>query len=218
MQPRLIIFDFDGTLADTTATILRTYHRTIDELHADNRNDAELRATIGFPLKEGFRHLYPEYSDVRLDECVVTYRRIFNEHKKELVPQLFPGVKETLDKLAKAGIALTIASSRSRESLIEFCEATGIAKYFSLILGANDVVRSKPDPAPVLQTLAELRCKADECIVVGDMPVDIAMGRGAGCHCVGVSYGNSSRSGLTAAGADIVIDTMAELPPYCGEI
>lgn len=90
MQPRLIIFDFDGTLADTTATILRTYHRTIDELHADNRNDAELRATIGFPLKEGFRHLYPEYSDVRLDECVVTYRRIFNEHKKELVPQLSP--------------------------------------------------------------------------------------------------------------------------------
>lgn len=218
MQPRLIIFDFDGTLADTTSTILSTYHATIAELHADNRNDAELRATIGFPLKEGFRHLYPEYNDAQLDLCVNTYRRIFNENKTRLVPRLFPGVRETLDKLAKAGIALTIASSRSRESLIEFCETTGIAKYFSLILGANDVVRSKPDPAPVLQTLAELGCKADECIVVGDMPVDIAMGQGAGCRCVGVSYGNSSRSGLTAAGADIVIDTMAELPPYCGEI
>ena len=143
MQPKLIIFDFDGTLADTTATILRTYHRTIDELHAEERTDAELRATIGFPLKEGFRHLYPGYTDAQLDECVVTYRRIFNEYKKELVPQLFPGVVETLDKLAMDGMVMTIASSRSRESLIEFCEATGIAKYFSLILGANDVVRRK---------------------------------------------------------------------------
>lgn len=211
MIPKLIIFDFDGTLADTTATILTTYQITIKELGAETRTDAECQATIGLPLKEGFRQLYPNFSVTELDNYVDTYRKIFNKNKHRLIPELYPGVKETLEEMAKLGIQMSIASSRSKESLIEFCSDNGILEYFSLILGADDVVRAKPNPEPVLLTLEKLQKDATQTIVVGDMPVDIEMGKGANCRTVGVSYGNSSRQALIKSGSSIIIDSFPEL-------
>ncbi len=211
MIPKLIIFDFDGTLADTTATILRTYHVAIEAMEAPKRTDAECKATIGLPLKEGFRQLYPNFTEAELNGCVDTYRRKFNSNKRDLVPSLYPGVKETLDKLAEMKIQMSIASSRSRASLVDFCEENDIAKHFSLILGADDVTHAKPNPEPVLITLGRLNQDADHTIVVGDMPVDIAMGNDAGCRTVGVTYGNSSRRDLVNSGADYIIDTFTEL-------
>ncbi len=210
-QPDLIIFDFDGTLADTTATILSTYKNTINELGIARRTDKECKATIGIPLRDGFRQLYPEFSEAELDRCVETYRRIFNANKADLVPKLYLGVKETLEELSRLDIQMSVASSRSRESLLEFCNDNGISKYFSLILGADDVAHAKPDPEPVLITLKRLGKDAVRTFVVGDMPVDIAMGSGAGCRTVGVTYGNSSRSALEAAGATFIIDSLPEL-------
>lgn len=218
MQTELLVFDFDGTLADTTATILATYRATIKELGAESRSDEECTATIGLPLKEGFRKLYPEYSEERLDLCMSTYRRIFNENKHLMKPRLYEGVKETLEEMHSRGIVMSVASSRSHASLVEFCEACGIAKLFSLILGADDVSKAKPNPEPVLKTLAELGKSAEHTVVVGDMPVDVAMGKGAYCKTVGVSYGNSSRDELIEAGADYVIDRFNELlniPDIC---
>lgn len=211
MTPKLIVFDFDGTLADTTTTILRTYRMAIESLGMPSRTDAECQATIGVPLKEGFRQLYPDFSDAELDQCVNTYRSIFNANKKDLAPSLYPEVKETLDKLAEMGIQMSIASSRSRESLVEFCEENDIEKHFSLILGANDVTNAKPNPEPVLTTLERLKQDSDQTLVVGDMPVDIAMGNGADCRTVGVTYGNSNRRDLINAGAYYIIDRFPEL-------
>lgn len=208
---RLIIFDFDGTLADTTGVILATYRATIKQLGLPPRSDDECRATIGLPLKEGFRALYTDYSEERLDLCVATYRNIFNEIKQTIKPRLFAGVKETLKKLKEHGFVMSVASSRSHASLVEYCETCGIDDMFSLILGADDVYRAKPDPEPVLFTLRKLGAKANDTVVVGDMPVDIAMGKGAGCTTVGVSYGNSSRNELMECGADYVVDKFADL-------
>lgn len=211
MNPKLIIFDFDGTLADTTATILATYAMAIKELGAESRTAAECQATIGLPLREGFRQLYPEFSDAQLDRCVAVYRKIFNENKQLLAPKLYPGVGETLNELANRGVQMSVASSRSRESLIEFCEKCGIIHQFDLILGADDVTLAKPHPEPVLLTLNRLARDAGDVLVVGDMPVDIAMGKGAGCRTVGVSYGNSAPSDLVNAGADYIIDSFPDL-------
>lgn len=211
MRPELIIFDFDGTLADTTATILSTYRMAIKEMGAGERTDEECRATIGLPLKEGFRQLYPDFPDARLDACVNTYHTIFIENKRRLVPQLYPGVKETLEALAKLGVRMSVASSRNRESLIEFCDENDITRYFSLILGADDVARAKPDPEPVEMTMRRLGRSAGATLVVGDMPVDVAMGSGAGCRTVGVTYGNSAPQDLSDAGASFIINTFPEL-------
>ncbi len=212
MNARLVIFDFDGTLADTRNIILSTYTSTIEKLGLPTRTTAQLQATIGIPLQEGFENLYPSLGPSVTENCCATYRDIFNKNKHNYIPELFPGVTETLETLAKRGTIMTIASSRSHDSLIECCKENGIDHYFSIILGADNVERAKPDPWPVTHTLSRLGIPASDAVVVGDMPFDIKMGMDAGCRTVGVSYGNSTVSNLIEAGANRVINSISLLP------
>ena len=128
-----------------------------------------------------------------------------------LVPNLFPKVKETLAALKEAGYVLTIASSRSYGSLKEFLREMDIAPFISYVLGANSVAHAKPHPEPVLKTMEDMGFSADETLVVGDMPVDIQMGKGAGARTCAVTYGNAPRVDLAAAGADRIIDSFSEM-------
>ena len=145
------------------------------------------------------------------DRCVEYYRKIFYDSIEELTPRPFENVVSTLDRLYAEGFVLTVASSRSLPSLKLFMRDMSIIDYFSYIVGSDNVTKHKPDAEPVLVTLEALGFKPSEAIVVGDMPVDVAMGRAAGVRTVAVSYGNASREELVASGADYVIDNIAEL-------
>ena len=208
---RVIILDFDGTLGDTRANIVLTMRQTLQQRGYPEADEDTIAATIGLPLEEGFRQLIPGISDDETLACAKTYREIFETNRKWLIPKLFPGVKETLAKLKDEGYALTIASSRMSASLKGFLEDMEIAGFISYILGADSVRLAKPDPEPVLKTLSDLGYVPGEALVVGDMPVDILMGKRAGTLACGVTYGNSSRDGLLVAGADFIIDEFAEI-------
>ena len=148
-------------------------------------------------------------ADVAL--CARTYREIFVENRKLLVPKVFPHVLETLEVLRDRGYVLTIASSRSYGSLKEFLEERGLAPYITYVLGANSVTHAKPHPEPVLRTMADLGFQADETLVVGDMPVDILMGQGAGARTCAVTYGNASRADLAAVAPDWILDDFSQM-------
>lgn len=208
---KLIIFDFDGTLGDTRQNIILTMQQTMTELGLETKDESRCAATIGLPLEESFRQLYPALADEAIASCTATYRRIFEVNKKKLVPQLFPHVAETLRWLYEQGYTLTVASSRSASSLHDFLRDMAIDGYFSYVLGADNVGHAKPHPEPVLKTLAEMGMKAEETLVVGDMPVDIMMGASAGAATCGVTYGNADREQLELACANYIIDDMAEL-------
>ena len=211
MSKGLIIFDFDGTLGDTRRNIVTTMQMTIAELHLPNRGEEECAATIGLPLAECFKTLFPDIQDELIPRCAETYRRFFNENLKTIQPEAFPGVVETLSVLHQIGFILTIASSRSRNSLTGLTRNMGIADYISYILGADDVKEAKPKPEPVLKTLANMHFDAEETLVVGDMAVDIQMGANAGTKTCGVTWGNGSREELEKAGANFIIDRMEEI-------
>ena len=208
---KLIILDFDGTLGDTRANIVLTMRQTLAKLGYPEQDEETIAATIGLPLEKGFEQLFPGISQADVALCAQTYRAIFVENRKLLVPKVFPHVLETLAALQDAGYVLTIASSRSYGSLKEFLREMDIEPYISYVLGANSVTHAKPHPEPVLKTMADLGFQADETLVVGDMPVDIAMGKGAGALTCGVTYGNASREDLAAAGADLIIDDFSEM-------
>ncbi len=207
----LIILDFDGTLGDTRANIVLTMRQTLQRLGYPVAEEDEITSTIGLPLEEGFRQLLPELPEDKALECALTYRDIFEVNRKKLVPKLFPGVKETLSMLREKGYVLTVASSRSSLSLNGFLGDMEIAEYVSYVLGADNVKMAKPHPEPVLRTMEDLGYTAAETLVVGDMPVDILMGKGAGTLTCGVTYGNSSREDLAASGADFIIDGIGSL-------
>ncbi len=211
MNIQLIVFDFDGTLADTRATIIQTMQAMMKQLHLDVKNESDCAATIGLPLRTAFEKLYPALSAEALGLCVESYRKIFNQTKEALSPQPFPRVIETLDLLHRQDIALTIASSRSNASLQDFVDQLNLSKYISFVLGADDVLHAKPDPEPVLKTLEHMSIKAEHTLVVGDMPVDILMGAGAGARTCAVTYGNATRAQLREAHPDFIIADLSEL-------
>ena len=203
---KLVILDFDGTLADTRELIVRTNQEAQRQMGYPITDEAGIVATIGLPLWKCILTMYPQLSQEELPNWIKTYRAVFDVLKEQIVPSLFPGVKETLALLTHKGCTCTVASSRGVDSLNAFLKNMGIAPYISYVLGAEDVTQGKPHPEAVLKTLKDLSCDPSEAIVVGDMPVDIQMGLGAGASTCGVTYGNSNREALLAAGANYVID------------
>lgn len=211
MKPKLIIFDFDGTLGDTRQNIIITMQRTMQRVGLPVKSDLECASTIGLTLEDSFKKMYPDVDAAMAERCVDAYREIFMESVEELIPELFPGVSDTLASLDKMGIKMSIASSRQSQSLIYFLESMGVSKYFPYVLGSDNVTKHKPDPEPVLKTLRELDYNPSEVIVVGDMPVDVAMAHGADVRAIAVTFGNATREELVEANADYIIDDFTRI-------
>ena len=205
---KIAILDFDGTLGDTTAVIIRTTQAAIKELGLPERTDRECAAMIGLRLVEIPPVLFPGI-DLDRDLYAATYRRLFHEFNTEGAVNLYPNVMETLKELKARGVILTIASSRSRASLVKYVENLGLSSTITYILGADDVTEGKPHPEAVIKTLEHHGFQSDEAVVVGDTEYDVRMGLNAGTMTCGVTYGNGTRESL--AQADLLIDDFSEL-------
>lgn len=205
-----IIFDFDGTLADTAPFIVATMQATIAELRLPGKTDDECRATIGLRLEDVPAVLWPGVSCTG-PVFASAYRRIFDRLKRPMGVKCYPGVIDTLKDLHVRGYGMAIASSRSHASLEEYAATFGLTDIFAMLVGGNDVANGKPAPDPVLAILERTDWKPEETLVVGDAPVDILMARAAGTASCGVTYGNSSPETLADAGATYLIDTFPEI-------
>lgn len=207
---RLVILDFDGTLADTQPIIVASIQHTLREMHLPERSDAECRAIIGLPLVECFVTLCG-VDDATAERCADIYRRVFDELNTDGTVTLFPHVLETIRSLHDRGLMLAICSSRGRPTLEGFVKAFHLERYVGMVVSANDVEHHKPHPEPVVKILKALNTSPGETLVVGDASYDILMGRAAGCLTCGVTYGNQPATDLQAAGADYLVDDFAAL-------
>ena len=207
-KTKIIILDFDGTLADTAGVIIRTMQATIQELGLPSRTDSQCAAMIGLRLAEIPAALYPEH-EIDGDLYAATYRRLFHIFNTDGAVELYPNVLETLKELKGRGLTLTIASSRSNASLTDYMKSLDLTDTITYILGAEDVKEGKPAPEPVIRTLKEFGFSPEEAIVVGDTVFDIKMGQNAGTRTCGVTYGNGSRESLSEA--DWLIDDFINL-------
>ena len=206
-----IIFDFDGTLADTNRGIIGTFQATMDKMGLPRVDEEKIKSTIGLPLKQNFT-VAAGMSDEEADKAVEIYRELFNGIAIPLT-QLFPGVEEVLKTLSERKVPMAIASSRSTKSLRELCSVLGVTKYISedFIFGVETVARPKPAPDLVYVILGKLGAKPEETLVIGDATYDIEMGKAAGCHTCAVSYGNQSARQLTTAMPDYILDDLRNL-------
>lgn len=207
-ETKILILDFDGTLGDTAGVIVQTMQATIRELGLPARTDKECASMIGLRLVEIPPVLFPE-CELDGEFYAQTYRRLFHIYNVKGAVVLYPNVLETLTELKNRGYVLTIASSRSRASLVKYIEDLGIEPLISYVLGADDVVNGKPNPEPVNRTLEKFGFRPEETIVVGDTVFDIEMGINAGTRTCGVTYGNGSRESISAA--DWIIDDFGQI-------
>ena len=207
-----IFFDFDGTLADTSEGIVRCTQATLQEMGLPASTPERIRSTIGLPLGQCFAR-GTDTPPERIDEACATYRRIFGDIAIPCIT-LFPGVKDGLAGLHAAGLRLAICTSRSSASLHTLLDMLEIGPYFSALTNNEDVIHPKPAPDLALLLLERLGARPEESLVVGDTVFDLQMGRGAGCHTCGVTWGNQDRAMLQTADPDCVIDDFRELFVY----
>lgn len=205
-----LIFDFDGTLADTSKLIVATMQKSIEELGLPARSADEIKATIGIRLEEIPSYLWPDIPDIG-EKVASVYRRNFEILKDKIPVELFPGVMETLQHLNGKGIKIAIATNRSRHSVEELTEQLRIRRYFDYLLGGDNVHMGKPNPESIFMILNDMEWEADKSMMVGDMSVDILMGKNAGIKTCGVIYGNGKEAELKEAGTDCIISDFAKL-------
>lgn len=205
---KYIIFDFDGTIGDSQALIVKTLQDTMRKRGLEVKSDVECAATIGLRLDEAFVQLF-EMSAEEGMACAETYRVIFEENKQHLIVQPFPHVLETIHTLNRQGYQLAIASSRGSDSLFGYVKQMGIEDCISSIIAGDLVEHVKPAPDMVFKALEEMNGTVEEALVVGDMTYDVDMAHNAGAKACAVTYGNATREELK--NAEYIIDDFAEL-------
>lgn len=204
------IFDFDGTLMDTSAAILATIRATIQAMGLTERTEAQCRSIIGIRTDEAGHHLYPDTA-ISDQEFARVFRSIYPAMQERLPAMPFPGVIEGLRKLREDGRPMAIATSRRRDSVKAFLSELGILDWFQEIVGAEDVTHGKPNPEPVLKILQAQGWNPQDTLVVGDADVDILMGNAAGCHTCAVTYGNGSLESLASAQPGFTISEFSKI-------
>lgn len=199
------IFDFDGTLMDTSGVILATIMATTKDMGLPGKTEEECRSIIGIRTDEAGKHLYPDL-DISNEEFARVFRSNYDRLKKGAHEKAFPGVLDTLAELHAKGYGLAIASSRRMSSLIDYLDGLGIRDMFGMIVGGDSVTKGKPDPEPVLTILNALGWDSGSTLVVGDADVDIMMGNAAGCLTCAVTYGNGAIASLKDAAPNYMVD------------
>ena len=210
---KIIIFDFDGTIADTNKCIIETFQQSLAEMSYPTLDDDSISQLIGLPLTQMYARLLHTDDKQLIDTAVRTYRRLFTAISQRTVT-LFPHVADTLRHIHQAGITTAIATSRGRDSLHMLLRVHDIAQYIDTDCCEEDVVNKKPAPDMVERILQATAHRPEDALVVGDTWYDIQMGRDAGCATCGVTWGNHSRSLLIEHGADHIIDDFAQIKGF----
>ncbi|MEU6224709.1 HAD-IA family hydrolase [Streptomyces sp. NPDC047042] len=210
---RVAMFDLDGTLVDSPRAIVEAFGVAFETMGADPRDPADIRATIGLPLEQAFAKLLgmPQ-DDPRVAEGVARYQEAF---RTVILPRarslVFPGVPEGLDALRRAGVVLTVATSKFHTSADALLAAAGLRDLFTVLIGADDVTYPKPHPESGLRILEQLDARPEHAVMVGDTTHDLRMAEAAGIASVAVTYGVHQRPELESARPTYVAETFPEV-------
>jgi 2-phosphoglycolate phosphatase len=213
---RGIIFDFDGTLIDSYEAIAESLNHVRTSFSLPAIPAEEIRPTVGHGLEKLIaKAVGPE----RVDEGIRLFRQSYAslcERKTSILPQ----VKETLDTLDRRGYQMAIATNKPSYFARDILKALEIDHLFVEVLGPNDVERPKPDPEMIEIIIMRIGLSPEEIVYVGDMPLDVEVGRRAGVAVYAVPTGSASRDALLEARPDRLLhrfsDLLAFLPAVSG--
>ena len=215
LHRRLVVWDFDGTLADTSKGIIRTMNATFEKMGLPLPGDDSVRRTIGLPLRQGMADLLPELNEDALDEATVLYHELFEQVGTDGI-ELFDGIADAVRSQYEEGFFTAIATSRGHASVEALATRLGLRSYFDYIVACEDVGTHKPDPEPVLALCRMSNVLPADTVVIGDTTYDIGMGRRANAlRTIGVTWGNHTSEMLRQAGADMIVGSAHELTAEC---
>lgn len=217
-DPRLVVFDVDGTLIDSQNHIFAAMEHAFAATGATLPAREAVLAIVGLSLPVAVARLVPQLSDDTRAGIVAAYKASFGHLRATTLSPLFPGAADALQALrARPEVVLGVATGKSRRGLSHILDAHGLDGYFVTTQVADDHP-SKPHPSMLRAALAETGTTAARAVMIGDTTFDIEMGRAAGMATVGVAWGYHPAAALAAAGADRVIARFSELVPALDEL
>ena len=207
---RLVIYDLDGTLIDSTEAIVETFNRVVEEQGELSCPRSEIEEMIGLPLTEMFKRVLPTGKHGGVQACWDRFIEIYADvgPKKTWI---LPGVPETLAHFKAAGYLQSVATTKRGDVASRLLHKLGLRGYFDLVLGINDVAAPKPAPDIINLTLERLGVKPQEAVFIEDTTIGLEAGVRAGVHTIGVTTGTHDIDRLATLHPDYIIDELHEL-------
>jgi HAD superfamily hydrolase (TIGR01509 family) len=205
-----VIFDWDGTLADTQRVVVASFQKALREVDS-NIGDAFIAQRIGIGSAETFREILRS-SGTGVDEALIkrlVEMKVRNEIEMSAKVKLFGGAFELLQSL-RGKVKLGLASMNDRAVISHMLKMTRTEPFFAVVVTADDVVNPKPSPEVFLKCARELKCSPEKCVVVEDSVFGVKAAETAKMRCITVLTGVHSREGLEKAHPDLIVNSLSE--------
>lgn len=189
----LLVFDWDGTLFDSTASIIRSIQAACRDLGLEEPSDRQAGHVIGLGLSEALSYVAPDLADERLPLLVDRYRHHYLSSDQDI--RLFEGVADMIENLHASGYCLAVATGKSRKGLDRALASSGLGRFFSSSRCADECI-SKPHPQMLAELMAEFGIEETRTLMIGDTTHDLQMAINAQVPGLAVSYGAHSGESL----------------------
>jgi len=204
----LIVFDWDGTLMDSTALIVASIQAACADLGVAVPSREQAAYVIGLSLQDAMREVVPDMDEAGSQRLVESYRKHYLARDNETV--LFEGIREMLEDLRGRGYQLAVATGKARRGLSRVLEYSGLGPLFHATRCADESF-SKPHPAMLLELMDELFVDAGRTVMVGDTTHDLQMAHNAGTHALAMTYGAHPAQALQQENPLAMFDSAKQL-------
>jgi len=182
----LLVFDWDGTLFNSTGAIVRSIQASCRDVGLPEPSDEQASHVIGLGLSEALRYAVPALTEIQLPLLIERYRHYYLACDQDI--QLFPGAVEMVERLFAQGFQLAVATGKSRKGLDRAFSNSGLGRFFSASRCADECF-SKPHPQMLEELMDEFSVAKEKTLMIGDTTHDMQMAVNAGVAGLAVSYG-----------------------------
>lgn len=208
---KAIIFDFDGTLADSGECGLLATQKAFKECNLPIPTKKEIDYYMGIPIEQSFHEMTNHtLDDVQFTKLIQLFRQAYKTLEEQTITA-FPHVDEVLDALHEQGLLLFVVSSKKTEVLYRNLRKLQLEHFFTDWIGSDQVEHYKPHPEGILKILELYTLKPEETIMIGDAIFDLQMAKAANVHSCGVTWGSHPKEKLQEENPTFLVDEVYQL-------
>ena len=204
----LVMFDLDGTLADTGHDLANAVNFTRAHFSLPALPEAVVYSNVGRGVEHLLKQSLPEAGGEQFHQVMAVFLQRYENHLLDRTV-LYPGVTAVLNYFGAKRRA--VVSNKMHRLTLAVVQGLGVAAQFDAVLGGDSVAEKKPDPAMLQAVLEQFHIAPDRALIVGDGDTDIEAGKRAGVLTCGVTYGLGNPDALRAARPDLTIDSITQL-------